>query len=195
MEKYNVGDLVILEYDEAVRKRPGMYFRVGFDSPRFPTNVLEAVAGHALHPAAAVAFATHTLHSTLDILDDRSFTITTLCPQDLSADGYYDSLLTPEWWLLAAAAALSDRGVVEVWSDEVGFRQELAGIRPSSPRQLYDAPAGSGLRVELHLDPAVVGPDFVFPSVQGLDLHGPECDQPARGGAVVFRDLREVTYL
>ncbi|GAA1697788.1 hypothetical protein GCM10009745_50030 [Kribbella yunnanensis] len=188
---YSANDLVIVEFDEHVRKRPEMYFGSGFDSPRFPIAVLESVAAHALHPAAAVAVESHTLRSSVDILDDRSFTITTLCPQDL-AEGYHGSLITVRWLSLAATAVISQHGVVEVWSEGIGLRQELTGIRPSAPRRPYDAAAGSGMRVTLHLDPEYV---VAFPSVHGLDLHSPYCEDPPRGGAVVFRDLRPTTYL
>ncbi len=190
--EYSADDLVIVEFDEHVRRRPGMYFGTRFDSPRFPTAVLESVAGHALHPAAAVAAESHTLRSTFDILDERSFAITTLCPQDLSDDGYFGSLITVHWLSLAAAAAISERGVVEVWSAGNGLRQELIGIRPAAPRERYDAAADCGMRVTLHLDPAYV---VAWPSVHGLDLHSPYCEDPPREGAVVFRDLRPTTYL
>ena len=196
--EYSADDIVLVEFDESVRTRPSIYFDASVGSPVFATAVLESVASHALHPAAVVASERHTLRSTVDVVGDRSFAITIHCPQDLSAGpllGYFDSLLTPRWMSLAATAAISERTVVEVWSEGVGFRQDLAALRPQAPPERYNAPVGSGLRMATHLDSTHVGPNFAFPtSLQGLDLHGPYCDQSFGVGAVVFRDLREVTY-
>ncbi|MET9877746.1 hypothetical protein ABZZ36_24375 [Actinacidiphila glaucinigra] len=52
---YDTAGITLLEFDAGVRARPGMYFRYGQGDPRLPTAVLSAVAGHVLHPVAAVA--------------------------------------------------------------------------------------------------------------------------------------------
>jgi hypothetical protein len=53
--EYSAADITVLEFDEAVRKRPGMYFGVGPTDPRLATRVLSAVVGGTFHPPAKVA--------------------------------------------------------------------------------------------------------------------------------------------
>ncbi|MET8388256.1 DUF998 domain-containing protein [Streptosporangium canum] len=57
----------MLEFDAAVRKRPGMYFGVGLDDPRLPAMLLSAAARHGLHPATRVA-EEHSLSTVIEIL-------------------------------------------------------------------------------------------------------------------------------
>lgn len=73
--EYSAADITVLEFDESVLKRPGMYFGVALDDPRLPTKLLEAAAGHALHPATRVAEA-HSLVSVIEILGDTRFRVT-----------------------------------------------------------------------------------------------------------------------
>ncbi|MFE2103032.1 hypothetical protein ACFW9W_39665, partial [Streptomyces sp. NPDC059468] len=115
---YDSADIKVLEFDAAVRKRPGRYFGVGPGNPKLPANVLCAVARHVLHPATRVA-GEHSLCGLVEITGDGSFTMSMDQPHVWEASGapalgYFDSLLGPEWWLLAAAAALSRRVTVEI---------------------------------------------------------------------------------
>lgn len=192
---YDAADIHDLEFDAGVRQRMGMYFGVGRGDPRLPARVLCALAGHALHPATKVA-AEHTLQTVVEITDDLSLTMVMDQPHAWEGSGapvkgYFDSLLGPEWWLLAAAAALSDRVTVEMWSAGRSFCQDLVGIRPFSDPRVFDSPGGSGTRVALAFDPTQVGPDFVLPTdLENLDVHGPHCSAPTGSGYVLFRDLR-----
>ncbi|UIX33946.1 hypothetical protein [Streptomyces sp. GQFP] len=192
---YSAADIEVLEFDTAVRKRPGMYFGVGPGSPKLSASLLCAVARHVLHPAARVA-AEHTLRGLVEITGDSSFTVAMDHPHDWGASGgpelgYYDSLLGPEWWLLAAAAAVSRQVTVEMWCAGRGLRQELRGIRPLDGPQEFHPAEGSGTRVSFAVDPAYVGEHFVFPTdLANLDLHGPYCLEPAGPGYLLFRDVR-----
>lgn len=192
---YGGADIEVLEFDVAVRERLGMYFGVGPGNPKLPTNLICAVGGHVLHPAARVAGA-HTLHGLLEITSDSSFTISmdqvhTWEAPGAPALGYFGSLLGSEWWLLAAAAAVSGQVSVEMWSARRGLRQAHAGVRPHTAPQEFHPPQGSGTSVSFAFDPAYVGPHFALPAdLEGLDLHGPDCLEPAGSGHVLIRDLR-----
>lgn len=192
---YSAADIQVLEFDESVRSRPGMYFGVAREDQALATKVLCCVLVHALHPAASLAPA-HTARAYADICADLTFSVTD--DQVGAADehgiprlGYYSSLLGTDRWMLAAAAAVSSRAVVEVWQDGRGFRQELIRLRPAATPHEFDAPAGSGTTVTFDLDPAYFGDDAAITSgLNALDLHGPHCaDQPGPGHLTI-RDLR-----
>jgi hypothetical protein len=182
---YAAEHLTVLEVDEAVRRRPGMYFGVAREDPRFATAVLRAVLLHALHPSAALA-PDHTPRVYAEITADLAFTVT-----DDQADlgrGYFGSLLTPHRWASAAAAAVSVRTLVEVWKDGRGRRQELAGLRPVGSPADYAAPAGAGTRMSFELAPAAP----IAADLAALDVHGdPECASRPGSGFVRIRDSRQ----
>ena len=146
----------------SVRRRPGMYFGVARDNPGSATEALRGVLGHALHPAARVGPA-HTSQVTAEVVgdlafmvaDDRAFALDRDGPARL---GYFGSLLGPDRWASAAAAAVSSRTVVEAWRDGVGFRQELCRHprRSTGPRR-YDPPLDAGTRASFELDPDYFG--------------------------------------
>ncbi|MFE2477750.1 hypothetical protein [Streptomyces sp. NPDC059389] len=193
---YEAAQIKVLEFDASIRKRPSMYFGVGQGDPALPASVLCTVAVHALHPATGVA-REHTLRTVIEITDSLSFTMTMDQPHSWEASGapalgYYDSLLGPEWWLPAAAAALCERAAVEMWCAGRGFRQDLAGIRPLTAPQEFEPPAGSGTKVTFALDPEYVGAASALPTdLEHLDLHGPHCSAAAGPGHVTIRDLRD----
>ncbi|MGP3919041.1 hypothetical protein [Nonomuraea sp. 10N515B] len=111
--------------------------------------------------------------------------------QDSPPLGYFDSLLGPEWWLLAAIATLCTSTTVEMWSDGRGFRQELAGLRPLSPVQRFDPQAGSGTRIIFTIDGHNLPPSAAFPTDLGnIDAHGTDCTAEVGPGYVVIRDDR-----
>src|SRR4051812_27462749 len=95
---YSLADITVLEFDDSVRRRPGMYFGVGRADPRLPTMVLRAVVGHAFHPATVVA-ASHAPDVLAEVTAGLAFSVTddqaeTLAGQELPQLGYYGSLLT-----------------------------------------------------------------------------------------------------
>lgn len=195
MTDYSAAGIEVLEFDESVRRRPGMYFGVARDNPGLATEVLCGVLGHALHPAARVGPA-HTSQVTAEVVgdlafmvaDDRAFALDRDGPARL---GYFGSLLGPDRWASAAAAAVSSRTVVEVWRDGVGFRQELAGIRPLTGPRRYDPPPDAGTRVSFELDPDYFGSGHAIASdLAGFDPHGPDCVEPAGPGQVTLVDVR-----
>lgn len=173
-----------------------MYFGVGQGDPGLPASVLCAVAGHALHPATSVG-REHTLRTVVEITDHLGFTMTMDQPHtwegaEAPTLGYYDSLLGPEWWLPAAAAALCKRAAVEMWCEGRGFRQDLAGIRPVTAPREFEPPAGSGTRMTFALDLEYVGHTSALPTdLEHLDLHGPHCSETNGPGQVIIRDLRD----
>lgn len=106
--------------------------------------------------------------------------------------GYFGSLLGPEWWLLAAAAAVLGQVTVEMWCAGRGLRQVRSGIRPLTAPRAFHPSQGSGTSVSFAFDPAYVGPHFVLPAdLESLDLHGPDCSEPAGSGHVLIRDVRQ----
>lgn len=195
VNSYDATGIKVLEFDTSVRKRLGMYFGVGPGDPKLPTNVLCATARHALHPATRAA-PEHTLRTLIEITGNSSFTVAMDQPHDWEGSdapslGYFGSLLGPEWWLLAAAAALSSQVTVEMWCAGRGFRQDLTGIRPLTGVQEFRPREGSGMRVSFDFDPVHVGPRFTLPKeLETLDLHGPYCSAAAGTGYVQIRDHR-----
>ncbi|MEV4481509.1 hypothetical protein [Micromonospora coxensis] len=192
---YSLAKITVLEFDDSVRKMPGMYFGVGREDPRLATRVLCAVVGHAFHPATRVA-ASHTPDVIAEITADLVFSVAddqadVLTGRGLPKLGYYDSLLTPERWSSAAAAAVSSQTVVEVWRHGHGFRQSLNGLRPVEPPAEFPAPNGAGTRVAYTLDPAYFGSAVITTDLASLDVHGPHCTNVTGPGRVVLRDLRE----
>src|SRR5579862_4633869 len=123
---YSAASITVLSFDEAVRKRPGMYFGAGPESPDLPTGILQAVTNDALH---AVGGGTHRLVN-VDVTADLCFTVTDDQPPDLDdlgqpKPGFYGSLISWSRWALAAAAAFSTRTLIEVHAGGQGWRQEL----------------------------------------------------------------------
>ncbi|MEV4074885.1 hypothetical protein [Nonomuraea fuscirosea] len=191
--EYSVDDITVLEFDASVCERPGMYFGVGLDDPRLPAMVLAAAARHALHPATRVA-QEHTLMAVIEIFGDLRFQVTIDYQHtwtDTPPLGYFDSLIGSEWWLLAAVAALCETTTVDVWHDQRGFRQELAGLRPSGPPEWFEAAAGSGIRIAFSLNERKLPAGTAFPTdLDGLDAHGPYCTATKGPGHVIIRDHR-----
>lgn len=184
--EYSADDITVLEFDAAVLRRPGMYFGVGLDDPRLLAMVLSAVARHALHPATSVA-AEHSLSVLIDIFGNLRFRLTMDQPhawRDAPPAGYFDSLLGPEWWLLAAVATLCTETSVEMWSNGRGFHQELGGLRPLAAPRAFTPPGGSGTRITFTLNPDHLPPGSAFPTdLEILDLHDQACagmDEPGR---------------
>ena len=183
-------------FDDAVRKRPGMYFGASRESVQFATQVLCSVLGHALHPATTVAPA-HTLRASAQISADLAFSVlddqaNPFDGQGLPRLGYCGSLLGPDRWISAAAAAVGSCVNVEVWRDGRRFHQELAGSRPVGPPEELEAKDdGCGTRVTFELDPVYFGESASISTELGSpDLHGPHCSEPSGPGYVEIRDLR-----
>ncbi|MER6668284.1 hypothetical protein ABT256_27295 [Amycolatopsis japonica] len=188
---YSDADIEVLEFDESVIRWPGMYFGVSLDDPRLPTSIVRVVVDHAVHPAPHLA-APHRTVVEVEILGDLSFSITDdrFCSAErcrVPEHGYFGSLLGPDRWSSAAAAALSRRTVVEVWQDGRGLRQELAGMRPAGPPRHFTAPLGRGTTVMIELDPDHLGAGATI----GTDLdalgrcHGDDCVAEVLRGVTV----------
>jgi hypothetical protein len=194
--EYDAARITVREFDEFARRSPAVFFGVAQDDPRLATEVLRGVLAHALHPATRVA-PVHTPQVEVEVRGDLAFSVTD--DQADAADtldgqaprlGYFGSLLGPARWVAAVAAALSTRTVAEVWWDGRGFRQHLAGIRPTGEPEVFDAPAGTGTRVVFDLDPAYFGAGIAA-DLGSLDPHAPDCAaEPGARGRVVLRDLR-----
>jgi hypothetical protein len=134
---YTRADITVVEFDDTVRARPGMYFGVSRVDPRLPTWILRAVVGHAFHPATRVA-GSHVPNVVAEGTADLAFSVTddqaeTLADQDLPQLGYYGSLLTPVRWSSAAAAAVASQTTVEVCGTGAASGQRLIGARPVEP--------------------------------------------------------------
>ncbi|BCJ69416.1 hypothetical protein [Polymorphospora rubra] len=192
---YSTDGIEVLEFDESVKRWLDMYFGTGRGSPDLATRVLSGVLAHALHPAARLA-AAHTLRATAEVTGDLSFVVTDDQADALAGSGsvrlgYNGSLLGPVRWISAAAAAVSSRTVVEVWRDGRGLCQELAGLHPiAEPRDIHP-PTGVGTRVSFELNNAYFGPGQVIAAnLASLDLHGPDCVDPAGPGHVTVIDMR-----
>ncbi|WP_198653838.1 hypothetical protein [Actinocorallia populi] len=192
-QRYSAADITVLEFDASVLKCPGMYFGGGLENPRLPALLLSAAARHALHPAARVA-EDHSLAAEIAVLGDLCFNMT-ISQQHVWPDspsrGYFDSLLGPEWWLLAAIATLCTTTTVEMWSDGRGFSQELAGLRPLGTVQSFDPQARSGTSITFTIDGRNLPSSAAFPADLGtIDAHGPDCTAADGPGYVVIRDHR-----
>ncbi|MFI0351509.1 hypothetical protein [Actinomadura sp. 9N407] len=190
---YSAAGITVLDFDAAVRKRPGMYFGVGLDDPKLPTMLLSAAARHALHPATRVA-EEHSLSAAIEILGDLRFQVT-IDQQHTWTDspplGYFGSLIGSEWWLLAAIATLCETTTVDVWRDNLGFRQELTGLRPSSTPERYEPPSGSGIRISFTLDERTLPANTALPAdLDGIEVHGPYCAAAEGPGRVTLHDHR-----
>jgi hypothetical protein len=191
---YENARITILDVDESVRRHPSTYFGVGRDNPKLATAVLGGVLGHGLHPATAVA-PPHTPRVEAEVRGDLTFHVTD--DQSDAVDergvlhlGFHGSLLGPNRWAAAAAAALSARAEVAVWRDGRGFRQVLADLRPTGEPEPFDPPEGVGTWLAFDLDQEyfVAG---IAADLATLDLHGPDCrPDPTAPGLVVLRDLR-----
>ncbi|MEV0903203.1 hypothetical protein [Actinoplanes sp. NPDC049802] len=152
LPEYDSSMIEVLEFDKAVRKRPGMYFGAGQDDPSLPTRMLAVILWRPLHTGADP----HTSHVTAEITGNLIVTIADDQAETLTVNGH-GALLSPERWEYQAAAALTARTSLEVWRDGRGFRQELAGARPLRPPTPFSPPPGSGTRVTFTSTPVNSG--------------------------------------
>ncbi|WP_433795462.1 hypothetical protein [Actinoplanes sp. CA-252034] len=192
LPEYDASHIEVLEFDESVRRRPGMYFYVARDDPRLVDGVLGVVLFDAIHPESRWEGS----HSpvTAEITGDFAFSVANDRAEALAtSEGEAPAdLLHRMNWQTRAAAAMSIRTVVEVWHDQTGLRQEFAGTHPSAPPAAFSPPAGSGTRISCVLDPSLFAPNAAI-SADGADVdaHGPYCLIPH--GPMEIRDLRRRT--
>ncbi|MEU4469391.1 hypothetical protein AB0G20_37830 [Streptomyces sp. NPDC024017] len=191
MERYTADQLRVIAFEEHVRARPAMYFRVERDSAELPTEVLQRVVWDAMHHRDG----THGQVS-VEITSDLSFTVED--ERTHSADewgrplpGFYGSLLDKDRWAPAAAAALSVRTVIEVWLDGQGYRQELAGAVPADLWEECPAPRPYGTRTTFHLDPSYVGPgEAIAWALRPEELQEEGCQAHPSSSTFPIHDLR-----
>ncbi|GAQ53997.1 hypothetical protein [Streptomyces acidiscabies] len=184
--EYDASHITVPSMEEFVLRRPGMHFRVGLRDPRLTGEVLSAVVGHALHPAAKVA-EPHSSRVEVEIHADLEFSIADDRADALDAEGcpvpgYNDSLLGPNRYSAAAAAVLSAETVVEVWRDGRGFRQTLRRLQPVAEPAEFTPPPAEGTRIRFRLDPAY----FTTP----LPSEPLTCDHEPGAGYLRVTDLR-----
>jgi len=184
---YTAADITVLDFDESVRRRPGMYFGA---NPHLATSVLTAVVIASLHPGPKVA-PTGPPDVTAEILDDLAFSITDNWPSgpDGSTAGYFGSLLSPYRWVHAAAAAVSTHTTIETWHAGRALHQDLTGLRPTGPPRDLDAPRGTGTKLTYHLDPSYLKPSTLTATIPDLHAEGC-CELP---GQFRLRDRRPTT--
>ncbi|WP_431915834.1 hypothetical protein [Nonomuraea jabiensis] len=189
--RYSAADITVLSWDDAVRRRPAMYFGVDRQHPDLPTRILTAVLIDALHLR-------HGEHrkASAEIIADLCFTVVDDQTRETDERGdpkvdHLGSLLDRQRWMQAAATALSVRTVIEVWVEGHGLRQELAGTQPLAPPREVVAPVANGTMVTYELDHSYFTPGAaISPSLEGLDLHGEWCARYPMAGSVAVRDLR-----
>lgn len=98
------------------------------------------------------------------VTDDQLPALDGFCEPE---SGFYGSLLSQSRWMLAAAAALGSRTLVEIRVGGRGWRQELTGTAPSRPVP-FDAPGeASGTRVTFELDAAFLTPAAIISTSAG----------------------------
>ncbi len=191
VERYTADQIQVLTFEEHVRARPAMYFRVGRDSPELPTEVLQQVIWDALHHRDG----THGQIS-VEIGSDLNFTVEDdqrriAVEHGRPVPGFFGSLIDKERWAPAAAAALSVCTVVEVWLDGRGYRQELDGTTAIGAWEEFATSKPCGTRTTFHLDPSYCGPDEAIAwSLLPEELHGQECDARPSPVTLPIRDLR-----
>lgn len=91
---YSLADITVLEFDDAVRRWPGMYFEKGPADPAMPTLVLRTVLRHVLHPAPATG-ADHAAHVLAEVTADLAFTVTDDLP-GAAGPTFFGSLISVE---------------------------------------------------------------------------------------------------
>ncbi|MGF0174519.1 hypothetical protein ACQF36_29670 [Streptomyces sp. Marseille-Q5077] len=191
MERYTADQIQVITFEEHVRARPVMYFRVARDSPELPTEVLQQVVWDALHHRDGA-------HGQIRVEIESDLTFTVEDDQRRTADergrplpGFFGSLLDKERWAPAAAAVLSVRTVVEVRLDGRGFRQELIGTMAAGDWEEFATSKPSGTRATFQLDPSYCGPDEAIAwSLLPEELHGRECDTDPSPVTFPIHDLR-----
>ncbi|QNS08388.1 ATP-binding protein [Streptomyces xanthii] len=191
MERCTADQLRVMSFEEHVRARPAMYFRVERDSAELPTEVLQRVVWDAMHHRDGTQG-----QISVEITSDLSFTVED--ERSHSADergkplpGFYGSLLDKDRWAPAAAAALSVRTVIEVWLDGQKYRQELAGAVAASPWEECPGPRRHGTRTTFHLDPSYIGPgEAIAWALRPEELQEEGCEAHPSPARFPIHDLR-----
>jgi len=191
---YSAADITLLSFEEAVRKRPVMYFGAGSASPDLPTSILRGVINDALHPVGGGH-----RRADAEVTADLRFTVTDDQLPDLDhlgepRPGFYGSLIGKTRWALAAAAALSTRTLIEVRAGGRGWRQELTGTAPDRPEPFTASGQADGTRVTFDLSTAFLGPGAVLSTspeqLRPCGLSCGACSSAHRDDTLTIRDRR-----
>ncbi|WP_063785380.1 hypothetical protein [Streptomyces resistomycificus] len=191
VERFTADQHRVIAFEEHVRARPALYFRVERNSPELPTEVLQRGVWDALHRRDG----THGQIS-VEITSDLSFTVEDDQPHSVDErrrplPGFCASLLDKDRWAPAAAAALSVRTVVEVWLDGHGYCQELAGVAPVGVWEECLARRPYGNRTTFHLDPSYFGAgEAIAWALRPEELHGEGCEAHLSPATFPIHELR-----
>lgn len=198
--KYTAKDLVLFTFEEVVRRHGYGWFGSDRNDTALPTYILHTVINDALHsekdgPHYVVR---------VEISSDLSFTVVDDQIPCLDADGkpmrgYYASMIPISGrWALGAAAALSSRTTVTIWTNGKGWHQELVDAVPTAePASHPPLSPSSGTRVTFDLDPGHLAPGATI-STAPLERPGrpPSCERcratPVKE-LIAFADLRQET--
>jgi hypothetical protein len=193
-EAYSAGHITVLSFEEAVRKRTGMHFRVAPDSPELPSSILRGVIQDALHPAGGghcTVVAEVTADLCFTVADDQSLFLSDLGEPE---PGFYDALIDKRRWALAGAAALSSRTTIEIKAGGRGWRQELTGVVPAHPEAFAAPGEADGTRATFELDAGFLAPGApISTSPERLRAWEADCDRCAglrRADVLTIRDRR-----
>jgi hypothetical protein len=192
-QPYSANSINVITFDEAVRRRPRMYFGLDQADPRLVVSVVQCAASTPFiwdlvsgdGPVAAKIIVEAGMRFTL------SFNALPpgIDPANPCAQG--GSLI---WrpWTLAATAAVSSRATVEMCTGSRAWYQELAGAQPLSAPRDRGACHRVGTRATFDLDPGFFATGTEIPGdiakvITGLGIRG-EIDLSCCD--LTFTDLR-----
>lgn len=143
----------VLSPDEAVRRRPKMYFGVGREDPALLIALVRAVASEPFeYPGSEPVDVEILIEADLTFAVADNQPVTYYNPGGLPGLRPDDSLLDRRRWALRAVAALTTSTTVEVRTAGRIWRQELAGSQAISGPRDGGASDRQGIRVKFDLD-------------------------------------------
>jgi hypothetical protein len=150
---YPRRSIEVLTWDEAVRRRPKMYFRADREDPALLIALVRAVASEPFgYPGIEPVNVEIVIGADLTFAVADNQPVTYYNPEGLPALGPDDSLLGRRRWALRAVAALTTSTSVEVHTAGRIWGQELAGSRAIAGPRDGGASDRQGMRVTFDLD-------------------------------------------